>query len=226
MPAGYVYHVLNRGFLRSEIFGDDKDYDRFVTLLGAAQRTYEMRICAFSLMPNHWHLALWPSEDNIASRFVQHLTSQHVIAWRKRWGTSGHLYQGRFRSFPVQSEQYYISLIRYIEQNPVRAELVTLAWEWKWSSAWLRENADQDYNITLSNGPVPLPSDWKALLTILESKENYRQLTNSIRRSRPFGDKTWIDSTASELGLRSTLESHGGYRHGQKTENRSRSLTP
>ena len=206
-PAGYVYHVINRGFLQSEIFADEEDYNSFIDILANGRERYDMRICSYCLMPNHWHLALWPKHDNSLSPFMQYVSSLHVIAWRKRWGSSGHLYQGRFRSFPVQTEGYYLNLIRYIEQNPKRAKPEIKCTEWQWSSARHRPLADNES--LLSEGPVRLPQNWLQVLEILPSNCELADIRTSIEKGKPLGDASWTEETALELNLLSTLRKGG-----------------
>ncbi len=168
-------------------------------------------------MPNHWHLALWPREDNILSAFVQHLSSQHVRLWRKRWGTSGHLYQGRFKSIPVQSDEYYLNLLRYIEMNPVRAGLVSDATEWQWSSAHTRKTIDRKADVSLCDGPVAPGPDWITKLCD-PSPEFHKLLKESIVRSRPLGCDAWVKQTAERLKTQSSLNSHGGDRRSKTVQ--------
>jgi putative transposase len=88
-------------------------------------------------MPNHFHLALWPQADGDLSDYMMWLLTAHVRRYHKHYHSSGHVYQGRFRSFPVQEDDHLPTLLRYIERNPLRAGLVERAQEWRWSSAAL-----------------------------------------------------------------------------------------
>ena len=95
-----------------------------------------MRVCAFCLMPNHWHLVLWPAHDGELARFMQKLTVTHVRRWleyRHRVGQGG-IYQGRYKSFPPQDDAHFTTVVRYVERNPVRANVVRRAEAWRWSS--------------------------------------------------------------------------------------------
>ena len=95
-----------------------------------------MRICAYSLMPSHWHLLLWPKRDGDLAAFMQRLTITHVRRWQGHRGYVGlgHVYQGRYKSFPVESDENLWVVARYVERNALRAELVLRAEEWRWSS--------------------------------------------------------------------------------------------
>jgi len=127
--GGYIYHVLNRSNERRQIFFSGGDYKAFEQVLWQAAERFEVDVLAYCIMPNHWHLVLQPLKDGELSRFMGWLTLTHTQRWRayrKNTG-SGHLYQGRFRSFVVESNTYFLSLCRYVERNPLRAGLVERA---------------------------------------------------------------------------------------------------
>src|SRR2546427_114992 len=117
--GGIVYHVLNRGNCRMKIFHSEGDFFAFVKLLVEAARRMGVRVLAFCLMPNHWHLILWPRQDGDLSRFMAWLSTTHVRRWREHRRTvgEGHLYQGRFKSFPAQQDEHLLILLRYCEAN-------------------------------------------------------------------------------------------------------------
>jgi len=121
-----------------------------------------MRICAYCLMPNHWHFLLWPERDGDLAAFMQQLTTKHVRRWqlhRRRVGY-GHVYQGRYKSFPVEEQEYFYQLVRYVERNALRAALVERAEAWRWSSLWRRTSGTAEQKQLLSDWPVAYPKDW------------------------------------------------------------------
>src|SRR5438876_5767618 len=122
-PGGLVYHVLNRGVGRGTLFHKEQDYFAFERVLQEVMHELRTRLLAFCLMPNHWHFALWPRSDHELSDFVGRVTHVHTQRWHAHYHTSGtgHLYQGRFKSFPVQSDPHLLLMLRYIERNPLRA---------------------------------------------------------------------------------------------------------
>ena len=135
--GGLCYHVMNRGNARAEIFWKREDYAAFLTLLRDATDRVPVRVLAYCLMPTHFHLALWPRRDGDLSRFLHWLLTAHVRRYHQHYQSSGHVWQGRFKAFPIQQDDHLLTVLRYIERNPVRAGLVTRAEEWQWSS--LRE---------------------------------------------------------------------------------------
>jgi putative transposase len=120
-----VYHVLNRGNGRMRLFHKPGDYDAFVGLLGEVQKSVPVRILGYCLMPNHWHLVLWPERDGELPRFMQRLSTAHVRRRHAHYhaDAGGHLYQGRYKSFPVQQDEHLLAVLRYVEANPIRAKL-------------------------------------------------------------------------------------------------------
>lgn len=156
-PAGnMVYHVLNRANGRMKIFRKPKDYIAFEEVLKEAKKKQPMRILAYCLMPNHWHLVLHTYEDGDLSNFMRWVTLTHTQRWHAHYKSIGygHLYQGRYKSFPVQKDEYFLQLVRYVERNAKRAALVKQAEDWQWSSLPSREFGSSKEKEWLSTWPV------------------------------------------------------------------------
>jgi len=154
--GGFCYHVLNRGNARRTVFHKDGDFAAFVKLLRQAEERTPVRILAYCLMPNHFHLAVWPRHDGDLSDFMMWLLTAHVRRYHRHYHSSGHVWQGRFRSFPIQEDDHLLTVLRYIERNPLRAGLVDSADLWPWSSVAARRGGEPP----LDSGPVPRPLDW------------------------------------------------------------------
>jgi putative transposase len=206
--GGYVYHVLNRANWRLQIFRNKNDFLAFEKILADGSTLFSMRLCGYCIMSNHWHLLLWPQGDGDLSNFMRWVTLTHTQRYHTSHGTVGigHLYQGRYKSFPVQSDPHYLSVLRYIEANPVRAELVRDASLWAWSSFAMRQGRESD--VLLSDGPVELPSDWPKLVHASDPA-NLNGIGNSILRGAPFGDEYWTAAATDHLKLQSTLRPRG-----------------
>src|SRR6516164_7839719 len=115
--AGYVYHLLNRAVGRATLFAKPADYAAFEKVLRQAHERLRMRLLAYVLMPNHWHLVLWPQRDGELSDFGHWLTLTHTQRWHAHYHDvgAGHLYQGRFKSFPVCADEHLLQVYRYVE---------------------------------------------------------------------------------------------------------------
>lgn len=209
--GGQVYHVLNRANGRQTIFERERDFAAFEKILEDTKERVRTRILGYCLMPNHWHLVLWPSEDGELSTFVGSLTLTHTQRWhahRHSAGT-GHLYQGRFKSFVVQSDAYYLTVCRYVERNALRASLVDRAEDWRWGSLWRRQFGTADQRSLLSEGPQSPPGDWVQRVNEPEIPGELEAIRNCVVRGAPYGSKSWIEKTAKRFGLESTLRPRG-----------------
>lgn len=124
-----IYHALNRANGRSTIFQKDADYEAFENILAEGLPKYPCRILSYQLMPNHWHLVLQPTADGGMSGFLRWVSLTHTMRYHAHYQTAGegHVYQGRFKSFPVQDDDHFHVLCRYVERNAKRAGLVEQA---------------------------------------------------------------------------------------------------
>jgi putative transposase len=206
-PGGYCYHVLNRGNRRAEVYHTPDDYAIFVALLRRACARIPMRLLGYCLMPNHFHLVLWPLGDRDLSRWMQWLLTAHVHSYRTQHRSTGHVWQGRFKAFPIDQDQHLLSVLRYVERNPLRANLVAAAEDWPWSSlsAWCRPALVP----FLDPGPVPRSADWVAYVNRPETEAELARLRYSAGRQAPFGNDSWVRCTAATLGLESSLRPAG-----------------
>lgn len=209
--GGYVYHVLNRANARMKIFRKDADYEAFEAVLAEAVERTETRLLAYCVMPNHWHLVVWPREDGELSRFVGWLTLTHTQRWHAHRGSigSGHVYQGRFKSFPIAADEHFYTVARYVERNPARAGMVRRAEKWRWGSLyrWLRGSAED--KALLAKWPLPRKSAWVEHVNRALSEGELASVRRSIERGNPFGDPRWTKRIADRLGLESTLRPRG-----------------
>jgi putative transposase len=208
-PGGKVYHVLNRGNGRCRLFHKEADYQAFQRLLLQVKEAVPVRVLAWCLMPNHWHLVLWPSEDGQLSRFMLRLSTAHVRRHFAHYHTTsgGHLYQGRFKSFPVQEDGHFPTVCRYVEANPLRRGLVEKAGKWPWSSLWAYSHKQAE--LRPEAWPVRRPAGWEAIVQAALPGDELEQVRTSLRRGRPFGSEPWVLKTAHELGLGFTLRDCG-----------------
>jgi putative transposase len=211
--GGLIYHSLNRANARLAILTGDGDFDAFARVLAEAVARYDMRLLAYCLMSNHFHLVLWPKADGDLSRFMRWLTLTHTQRWHahRHSAGSGHLYQGRFKSFPVQCDEHFYTVCRYVERNALRAGLVTRAEQWRWGSLWPMSHRRTVVATepALSAWPIGRPADWIERVNTPLSPLEEEAMHRSIRRGQPFGASEWQLMTAAELGLESTFRPRG-----------------
>lgn len=185
----YVYHVINRANGRVRIFHSDAEYADFEYLLNELRETYEMRILAYVIMPNHWHLLLYPRKDGDLSKALHWLTTSHVRRHHSRKDTigHGHLYQGTYKSFLVQTDAHMLTVLKYIERNPVRAKLCKSPTDWRWGSANRRINGTAQQRLLLAESPVDLPRNYQVWLNDPEHSEDVEEVRQSVANGVPYG---------------------------------------
>ncbi len=204
-----IYHVLNRGNGRMRLFHNERDYDAFERVLSEGLGRYSVDMLTYCLMPTHWHLVVCPRTDEALGRLMGWVGVTHVRRHQEHYHRrgAGHLYQGRYKSFPVADDDYFLMLCRYVEANPVRAKLVERAEEWKWCGFWRRVNIGAD--LPLCRWPVERPRNWKRLVNGGLAPEELRTVRQCLARGRPLGSLPWVQATAARLGLGFTLRNPG-----------------
>ena len=209
--GGYVYHVLNRANARVQIFDNDEDYKLFENILEEAIEKFNVKILAYCIMPNHFHLVLYPENEGDLSIFMGWVTNTHTRRWHTQKGTvgQGHLYQGRYKSFICQNDNHFLTLVKYVEQNALKAKLVKKAEGWRWSSVWRREYGTIKQKKLLFPWPVSKPKDYLSWLNTILPEEKEEIIERSIIKSNPYGGDYWLDNTVKKFGLEQTLRRVG-----------------
>jgi len=217
-PGGFAYHVLNRGNARRAIFRKDGDYAAFVNLLTEARQHFPaVGLLGYCLMPNHFHLVLYPQKDRQLSAFMRWLTNAHVRRYHQHYHSygQGHVYQGRFKSFLIQEDHHLLLVLRYVESNPLRtrSQLVDRAQAWPWSSLgnWRQGLASG----LLCPWPVDRPGNWLEKVNDPLPPKTLHSVRTAVQRHSPFGDENWTRQTAKRLGLLWTLRPRGRPKNGE-----------
>ncbi|HVT87425.1 MAG TPA: transposase [Tepidisphaeraceae bacterium] len=213
--GGLAYHVLNRAVGRGTLFEDQADYLAMERVIEQVHKRLPIRIVSYCLMPNHWHLVLWPKEDGELTEFMRLMTVTHTQRWHAHHHTAGTgpLYQGRFKSFPIQQDEHFLTVCRYVERNASRAGLAKSAQRWPWSSLARRDlKSPPAWLLGMKHWPVPAPRSWPAWVNRAESRAELEAVRTSVTRGRPFGDNRWQERTARQLELESTLRPRGRQR--------------
>lgn len=209
--GGFVYHVLNRGNARRTIFREAGDYRAFERILAEVQARVPMRLLAWCLMPNHWHLVLWPERDGALSDFMRLVALTHTQRWHahRTSAGSGHLYQGRFKSFVVQQDAHFLNVCRYVERNALSAGLVRHAEHWRWSSLARLNGGGYGESPRIDPWPVARPPDWIEQVNQSPSSREVGTLRRCVQRGTPYGAPQWTESASRLLGLECTLRPRG-----------------
>ena len=209
--AGAIYHMLNRANRRATIFHTEEDYEAFERVLAEALERMDLKLFSYCLMPSHWHLLVSPQVDGEMSRFGQWLGLTHTQRYNAHYQTTGqgHLYQGRYKSFPVQSDEHFLSVCRYVERNAYTADLCDAPDAWRFGSLWRWRHGTAKQKALLSPWPVSRRPGWVEWVTDPLSTKEIQRLQACMQRGTPFGEETWVASTAQRLDINSTLMPRG-----------------
>ncbi len=207
--AGGIYHALNRGNARQDIFFKDADFEAFERLIAEGLQNFPVYLIAYQWMSNHWHMVLAPQVDGGMSAFIGCLTLTHTQRYHAHHGTTGygHVYQGRYKSFPVQDDDHFYVVCRYVERNALTAKLVKRSEDYRWGSLynWL----GGDSPIVLATWPIRRLPRWVERVNEALTPNELSALRYSVKRGLPYGDEAWTAETANRLGLESTTKPRG-----------------
>ena len=206
LADGLIYHIINRGNGRQQVFHKEQDYRAFLERMEESIRRYSVKLYAHCLLSNHFHLLVSPERADDLSKWMQWFMTSHVRRYHRHYGTTGHVWQGRFKSFIVQDDSHLITVARYIEGNPVRAAIVPSSIDWPWSSHVDRVNKKEGM---LSRLPVELPENWTKYVDEPMTDNELEKLRRSVNRQTPYGEEGWQMKIGSLLGLASTLNPRG-----------------
>lgn len=211
--GGYAYHVLNRANGRLRLFRKPADFAAFDRLIDEAVERVPLRILGYTVMANHWHFVVWPKQrqDQQVSEFFRWLTVTHSQRWHAHHGTAGmgHVYQGRFKSFPIAADEHFLTVLRYVERNPLRAGLVRQAEAWRWGSLYRRTQGTAEEQALLAEPPVPLGRSWLEHVNRPQTEAELTAIRRSVQRGQPFGGEAWRLKVARQLGLEHTIRPRG-----------------
>ena len=203
---GFVYHAINRGNNREVVFHDEEDHRAFLTSLARAKERYPFRLYGYCLMSDHFHLLLGPEPGQSISRILQSITVAHTARYHKQHGSSGHVWQGRFRSPVIQEDEHLLVVLRYIEANPIRAGLIARLADYPWSSYQAHGLGQADPLLSampvyeaLGRTAAERRSRWRRKVSSKSSEAELQQIRQSLTTGKPLGTPEWIAAHAKEL---------------------------
>ena len=208
-PDGFVQHVVNRGDHRETIFHKPGDFNAFLGAVAEIAYLVSMRILAYCVMRNHFHLLLWPEKGADLPVFMERLMNRHIRRYTLHYPppSPGRIYQGRYHNSIVESGPALVDVARYVEANALSAGLVERAEDYSWSSA--SPHALHPNRPVLSEWPTPKPANWLQLLNTPTPADELKQLRRSIKRGSPIGQPRFVEAMATALGLEHTLRPRG-----------------
>jgi len=213
---GLVYHAINRGNNRAEVFTDDGDHEAFLESLRVAKDRYPFALYGYCLLADHFHLLIRPGPGESISRILQSVTVTHTWRYHKRHRSSGHVWQGRFKSPAVQDDGHLLVVLRYIEANPVRAGIVADPRDYRWSSfgqhgLGLADTLLDPFPEWEQLGPTEAERRrrWRLKVRGTQKLDELTAVRDSLRTGRPLGDPAWVEGIASRLGIDLTPRPRG-----------------
>jgi len=212
---GLIYHVINRGNNRQRVFAKKGDFEAFLTALAELKERKPFELYGYCLLDNHFHLLIRPKGASI-SRIMQSLLVSHTQRYHKHHRSGGHVWQGRFKSPVIQNDEHLLTVLRYIEANPLRARIVRRAEEYLWSSypyhgvGQANELVDR---LVLYEELSPTPSVRRRKWAEKVHRPLEEQALKAIRRASatglPYGNPAWVERLAKRLDLDLTIRPRG-----------------
>lgn len=192
-----IFHVVNRSARRLGLFEAPSDYSAFLDVIEQGRARTGIRILAYCVMPNHFHLLAKTTAPRQLSVFMQWFQLTHAKRWHRFRGSAGFgaVYQGRFHAVPVQHDAHFLVAARYVERNPLRANLVRRAEDWVWSS--LGQRCRSSNAVTLTAWPILPPSNWLDLVNDARADADVARIRQSMREGLPFGSPAWAKQHSS-----------------------------
>ena len=209
--GGEIYHCLNRSVGRQQIFKDASDYKLFEDILEEVSDMTSVDVLAYTIMPNHFHLVLRPAEDGDLSDFMKRLTVTHTQRYRVKTKTigTGPVYQGRYKSFLIQEDIHLLTVLRYVERNPLTAKLVSRTEKWEYGSVYHRYQGSSKAKRLLADWPIREPDDYLNLVNQPLTAKEYEKIARSKEKGVPFGSDEFILDKVEQYGLQSTQRGKG-----------------
>ena len=206
-----TFHVINRAVARLTLFEKEEDYEAFERVLQQAFDRVPLPIYSYIVMPNHWHFVVRPKTKSQVTDFFRWLTHTHTMRWHAHYHTegTGHLCQGRFKTFPIDEDDHLLAVIRYVERNALRAGLCERAEDWRHGSLWRTYQGDNEARRLLGRWPIARPRTWKAMVNRPQSDAEENSIRDCLRKGKPFGSPQFVTQSSVRLKLQHTLRPRG-----------------
>ena len=212
---GLVYHVINRGNNRQDVFRKPSDFQAFLDTLGELKQRKPFELYGYCLLSNHFHLLIRPTGASI-SRILQSLLVSHTQRYHRHHKSGGHVWQGRFKSPVIQNDEHLLTVLRYIEAIPLRAKLVRRAEKYRWSSYRAHGLGETDELVDrlinydeLSPYPAVRQRKWEQIVHDAMDEKLLQEVRASSATGLPYGSPDWVKRLAKRLGLDLAIRPRG-----------------
>lgn len=215
VAEGLIYHVINRGNNRQAVFRKAADFQAFLAALSDLKERKPFDLFGYCLLNNHFHLLIRPQETSI-SRIVQSLLVSHTQRYHKHHRSGGHVWQGRFKSPVIQNDEHLLTVLRYIEANPLRAGIVTDAADYRWSSYRVHGLGEANELVSplvtydeLAASPAGRQRKWARKVHQPLPESVVAAVRRSVETGLPYGAQPWVARLAKKLDLDLTIRPRG-----------------
>jgi putative transposase len=205
---GFIYHAINRGNNRADVFGQPGDHEAFLQALERTRERFPFRLFGYCLMTNHFHLLLKPDPGQSISRILQSITVAHTWRYHQSHHSVGHVWQGRFKSPVIQDDAHLLIVLRYIEANPLRAGLVDDLERYPWSSYPAHAHGRPDPLLdplpqyeAIGRTPAERQARWRRKVLARQNDRELAAIRHSLQSGKPLGEPRWVAAHASALGI-------------------------
>lgn len=207
--AGLVYHIINRGNNRQAVFKEEEDFAAYLKTIGRFKEKYSFKVYGYCLMDNHTHLIIEPTKPHTLSKIIQAITLSHIRLYHAKYQSSGHLWQGRFKNPIIQTDEYLLQCLKYIELNPVRAHIVSVPQDYRWSS-YKFHAFGKDESMLLDKDPAYLSladtdsarqKAYRDFLTMKDDENFVERIKKSMASDSILGSDSFIDSLREKISL-------------------------
>jgi len=204
--AGF-HHIINRGVARDNVYKCDDDKEKYLDILCKASKTYKVNVHDYCLMDNHYHLLIETTSENL-SLFMRQVNSNYAIYFNKKYKRTGHLWQGRYKSYYIIQEEYLYDLFRYIEHNPIEAKITNRVGEYPFTLLFTLLNKNAKVIPCAEHSKLKKEINYKGIQEHLEialSKDELKELT--VRQNKKLIEKEHKYSYDKEITIEKHFES-------------------
>jgi putative transposase len=215
IAPGIPHHITQRGNRRMQTFFCDQDYQEYINLLAQWCRRCNVAVWAYCLMPNHVHIIAVPDSESGLRQAIGETHRRYTCMINVREGWQGHLWQGRFASFPMD-ERHLLAAVHYVEMNPVRARLAADPLSWRWSSALAHVSGEDDALVIVSP-LLDMVGDWREFLATEYGKEELEEVRRKEKTGRPLGEDAFVSKIEQLLDRPLHMQKRGpkGKKHSE-----------
>lgn len=201
IAIGYTHHITQRGNYKQNIFIDDIDREKYISIIKKESKRYGLKILSYCLMTNHIHLVVVPEKEDSIWKVFKYAHMKYSQYYNKKANNTGHLFQGRFFSC-IMDNNHTLACVRYIERNPVRAGIVKKPCSWKWSSAkvhcLMKEPDELGVNRLFEYVEVNQKS-WKEFIEMPDNLDDIKRIKKNTRKGRPLGTNEFVERLEKKL---------------------------